>query len=230
MNRIEFLEQISEIKHLIENVGGIIVSETVSEPANRDEVEQLEKAYHVCFPEDFVYYLTNVAAEVDIHWSFNRDVTQTTIKAIPSFLNRFNAIYSGSLMWSLKTLTSNIEYFTRFNPNGVVLRESCTVTEENELIGTLAICEVPCGDEIRMNLAAPTEGKPIFYLGHDNPDGSLIQLAPSFDAYVTQLLGLALVGSEIEQQLAFISESRDGLDSKSKNALLWIDYLKKFNK
>ena len=133
-------------------------------------------------------------------------------------------------MWSLKTLTSNIEYFTRFNPNGVVLRESCTVTEENELIGTLAICEVPCGDEIRMNLAAPTKGKPIFYLGHNNPDGSLIQLAPSFDAYVTQLLGLALVGSEIEQQLAFISESRDGLDSKSKNALLWIDYLKKFNK
>ena len=110
------------------------------------------------------------------------------------------------------------------------MRESCTVTEENEFVGTLAICEVPCGDEIRMNLAAPTEDKPIFYLGHDNPDGSLIQLAPSFDAYVTQLLGLALVGSEIEQQLAFISESRDGLDSKSKNALLWIDYLKKFNK
>ena len=47
MDRIEFLEQISEIKHLIENVGGIIVSETVSEPANRDEVEQLEK--HIMF-------------------------------------------------------------------------------------------------------------------------------------------------------------------------------------
>lgn len=229
MNRIEFLEQISEIKHLIENAGGSIVSETVMKPANRDEVAQLEKAYQVCFPEDFVYYLTNVAAEVDIQWSFHRDIMQTTIKSLP-FLNRFNAIYSGSLVWSLKTLSSNIEYFTRFNPNGVVLRDSCAVTEENEFIGTLAICEVPCGDEIRMNLAAPTQEKPIFYLGHDNPDSSLIQLAPSFDAYVTQLLGLALVGSEIDQQLAFISESRDGLNCKSKNALLWMDYLRKSNK
>lgn len=228
MNRSEFLNQLSEVKQLINNAGGNILSETVTEPANKNDVEQLEQAYNVRLPEDFVFYLTNVAAEVDVRWSFNRDTMLSTIKSLPTFLNRFNAIYSGSLIWSLNTLTSNIDYFKRFNPNGVVLRNSCAVTEEDEFIGTLAICEVPCGDEIRMNLAAPTQEKPIFYLGHDDSDNSLIQLAPSFDAYVTQLFGIALVGSEIEQQLAFIPDKSSGLNCKSKNALLWMDYLNKF--
>ena len=101
------------------------------------------------------------------------------------------------------------------------------MTSDDALSGTVSLCEVPCGDEIRMNLAAPTNDKPIFYLSHSDPDNSLIQLAPSFDEYVQQLLGIALVGSEIEQQRSFITESCNGLDCKCKNALLWTDFLKR---
>ena len=226
MNRSEFLNRITEIKEMIQKVGGTIRSEIVAEPANMKDVKELERACQIQLPDDFVYYLTNISAEVDVRWSFDRELRLKVIKALPTFLDRFNAISSGSLVWSLKELASNIDYFRRFNPDGIVLRENGIVTEENELIGTLAICEVPCGDEIRMNLAAPSKEKPIFYLSHSDVDNSLIQLAPSFDAYVTQLLGISLVGSEIEQQLAFIPDRSNGIDCKSSNAQLWMDYLR----
>lgn len=226
MNRYEFLNRITEIKEMIQKIGGTIESEIVAEPANMKDVKELERAYQIQLPDDFVYYLTNISAEVDVQWSFDEEVISATIQELPEFLNRFNAIYSGSLVWSLKELVSKINYFRRFNPDGIVLRENGIVTEENELIGTLAICEVPCGDEIRMNLAAPSKEKPIFYLNHSDADNSLIQLAPSFDAYVTQLLGISLVGNEIEQQLAFIPDRSNGIDCKSSNAQLWMDYLR----
>lgn len=226
MNRSDFLNQISEVKQMIQNIGGTIQSELVAEPASMREVQELERAYQIQLPDDFIYYLTNVSAEVDIQWSFDREHRLAVMESLPMFLNRFNAIYSGSLVWSLKELASKIDYFRRFNPNGIVLRENNVVTEEDELVGTLAICEVPCGDEIRINLAAPSKEKPIFYLNHSDSDNSLVQLAPNFDAYVTQLLGISLVGSEIEQQLAFIPDRSIGIDCKSKNALLWMNYLK----
>ena len=226
MNRSEFLNRITEIKEMIEKIGGTIRSEIVAEPANMKDVKELERACQIQLPDDFVYYLTNVSAEVDVRWSFDEEAISTIIEELPTFLNDYNAIYSGSLVWSLKELVSKINYFRRFNPDGIVLRENGIVTEENELIGTLAICEVPCGDEIRMNLAAPSKEKPIFYLSHSDVDNSLIQLAPSFDAYVTQLLGISLVGNEIEQQLAFIPDRSNGIDCKSSNAQLWMDYLR----
>lgn len=226
MNRSDFLNQISEVKQMIQNIGGTIESELVAEPASKSDVQELERAYQIQLPDDFVYYLTNVSAEVDVQWSFDRELRLTVMKSLPTFLNRFNAIYSGSLGWGLKKLASDIDYFRRFNPNGIVLRENNVVTEEDAFVGTLAICEIPCGDEIRINLAAPSKEKPIFYLNHSDPDESFVQLAPSFDAYVTQLLGISLVGSEIEQQLAFIPDRSIGIDCESKNALLWMNYLK----
>lgn len=229
MNREIFLKQVDEIIELIQNAGGTIRAEEISDPVAKRDVEELEKAYHTSFSHDFVHYLTDVAAEVNVQWSFNRELKLSVIKSLPTFLTRYNAIYSGSLIWSFKKLTSNVEYFKKFNPDGVFVRESGAVTSDNALKGTLAICEVPCGDEIRINLAAPTEDKPVFYLSHSDPDNSYVQLAPNFETYVSNLLGIALVGSEIEQQLSFISAERKGLDCKSKNSLLWIDYLKKFN-
>lgn len=226
MNRSDFLNQISEVKQMIQNIGGTIESELVAEPASKSDAQELERAYQIQLPDDFAYYLTNVSAEVDVQWSFDRELRLTVMKSLPTFLNRFNAIYSGSLGWSLKKLASDIDYFRRFNPNGIVLRENNVVTEEDAFVGTLAICEIPCGDEIRINLAAPSKEKPIFYLNHSDPDESFVQLAPSFDAYVTQLLGISLVGSEIEQQLAFIPDRSIGIDCESKNALLWMNYLK----
>jgi len=227
MDRDNFLEKIAEIKGAIQNVGGVMRCEHISAPADIKEIEAIERVYQVSLPEDFVGYLTTVAAEINIQWSFDRDTKLAVIKSLPTFLTRFNAIYSGSLVWSVKYLLANVNYFKRFNPDGIVLRANNTVTNDNALNGTVAICEVPCGDEIRMNLAAPTSDKPIFYLNHSDTDNSLIQLAPSFNDYVQQLLGIALVGSEIEQQRSFITEGQKGLDCNCKNALLWADFLKR---
>lgn len=109
MNRSDFLNQILEVKQMIQNIGGTIQSELVAEPASMREVQELERAYQIQLPDDFIYYLTNVSAEVDIQWSFDREHRLAVMESLPMFLNRFNAIYSGSLVWSLKELASKID-------------------------------------------------------------------------------------------------------------------------
>lgn len=43
MDRSDFLNRISEVKELIQKIGGTIESEIVAEPASRKEVQELER-------------------------------------------------------------------------------------------------------------------------------------------------------------------------------------------
>ncbi len=45
MNRSDFLSQISEVKQMIQNIGGTIQSEIAAEPASRKVVVNVSKSF-----------------------------------------------------------------------------------------------------------------------------------------------------------------------------------------
>lgn len=194
------MKKVFKVKETILNIGGEIFSFNIGEPVSQELISELESLYCLKFPVDFVNMCTSVAGKVDISWGLYNDKGRK-LNARLSFLQKAFPIFGGELRWNIEAYLSEYEQKIHRNP-----------CNDPELVGKLHLFDVPNGAMVMFDILSPTSEKPVVYLGHDDGIEGPLQLAPSFKEYISNLLDIGLVGSEIEQMGYFINKTKGGID------------------
>jgi hypothetical protein len=180
----------------------------VGPPAERHEVDAVERELGCMLPASLRQVLTSVARRVDFAW-FAPDGT--------TFPDPFGEIFSGSLAWSLDDLPDLAAAVRGWIDN---VFPDPTDPYDRIWHHKLPFMEVGNGDYLALDLDQDNHGR-VVYLSHDDGDGHGRSMAASFEDLLSRWIPLACPGAEDWQWLPFCPDSGAGIDPSSPTAEQW---------
>jgi len=178
------------------------------DPANKKEIEQVEKELGYQLPNGFKQALLTISSHCEFSW-FLPDKFP-----LPKELRQ---IFCGDLHWG-------IDYIVEFNESkdGWIRNVFPNIDNEYDQVwhNKFVFQEVGNGGYLSIDLTEGNYGK-IIYLSHDDGEGHGYIMANSFSELIQNWSLIGCVGPEDWQWLPFCNNRSEGIDPNCPNAQLW---------